>query len=165
MLCPTCKSNDSKVIDSRVTEAGQAIRRRRVCQVCERRFTTKERIEEELRLTVSKAGGRRVPYDRDKILGGIERACYKLECDENKLRQLVDRVEEDLFEHHDRHVTTEDIGRYVGQHLRRLHPVAYVRFMSVHRKYDSVEEFIDEIRDVQVQVAQDIPQQQSLFGG
>jgi transcriptional repressor NrdR len=163
MLCPSCKESDNKVIDSRLTEGGSAIRRRRVCQACNRRFTTKERVDEELRLTVVKTGGRRVPYDRDKILIGVDRACYKLDLDETRLQELVDRVEEDLFANHDRDVTTEEIGQYVGQHLGRLHPVAYVRFMSVHRKYSTVDEFIDEIRDVRVRAAQDIPEQQSLF--
>ncbi len=163
MLCPSCKATDNKVIDSRLTEGGSAIRRRRVCQECNRRFTTKERVDVELRLTVIKTGGQRVPYIRDKILLGIDRACYKLDIDEARLQELVDRVEEDLFANHDRDVTTEQIGRYVGQHLGRLHSVAYVRFMSVHRKYSTIDEFIDEISDVRVRVAQDCPAQQSLF--
>ncbi len=163
MLCPTCKETGNKVIDSRLTEGGAAIRRRRVCLSCNRRFTTKERTEEEIRLSVAKASGQRVSYNRDNILRGIERACSKLEITEDQLQQLVDRVEEDLFGNHDREVTTEQIGRYVGHHLRRLHPVAYVRFMSVHRKYNTVDEFVDEIRDVRVRVAQDSPAQQSLF--
>ncbi len=163
MLCPACRDGSNRVIDSRLTEGGAAIRRRRVCQACDRRFTTKERVDNELRLTVIKSNGQRVPYDRDKILSGVDRACYKLNISEKQLQVLVDRVEEDLFANHDRDVVTEQIGRYVGHHLERLHPVAYVRFMSVHRKYSSVEEFIEEIRDVRVRVAQDSPDQQSLF--
>ncbi|MGB2987194.1 MAG: transcriptional regulator NrdR [Phycisphaerae bacterium] len=163
MFCPSCKSNSNKVIDSRLTEGGSIIRRRRVCLSCERRFTTKERVESELRLTVVKASGQRVPYSRDNILRGVERACSKLDITEDQLQQLVDRVEEDLFSNHDREVKTEQIGRYVGQHLRRLHPVAYVRFMSVYRKYSSVDEFIEEISDVRVRAAHEIPAQQSLF--
>ena len=163
MLCPACKKNSNKVIDSRLTEGGMAIRRRRVCLSCERRFTTKERVETELRLTVVKASGQRVPYNREKVLAGVERACYKLDKTEDELQRLVDRVEEDLFGNHEREVATAQIGGYVGQHLRRLHPVAYVRFMSVHRKYGTIDEFVDEIRDVRVRVAQDDPSQQSLF--
>jgi len=163
MLCPACKSNDNKVIDSRLTEAGAAIRRRRACQACGRRFTTKERVERELRLVVIKAGGQRVPYDRDKIYGGVERACYKLDISEEQLHDLVDRVEEDLFGHHDREVSTEQIGRYVAQHLRRLNQVAYVRFMSVYRKFRTVDQFVDEIKEVQVRVALESPDQQALF--
>ena len=164
MLCPSCRDTNNKVIDSRLTEGGAAIRRRRVCQACNRRFTTKERVEEELRLTVIKVSEQRVPYNRDKILGGVERASYKLDISDEQLQQLVDRVEEDLFSNHDREVTTEQIGRYVGRQLRQLHPVAYVRFMSVHRKYSSVDEFIEEISDVRERVAQEDPAQQSLFG-
>lgn len=163
MLCPSCKENNNKVIDSRLTEGGSAIRRRRTCLGCGRRFTTKERLEDELRLTVVKASGQRVPYNRDKILGGVERASTKLDVPEEELQQLVDRVEEDLFGNHDREVTSEQIGRYVGDHLRRLNPVAYVRFMSVYRKYSSVDEFIEEITDVRERVAHEIPAQQSLF--
>lgn len=163
MLCPSCKSTNNKVIDSRLTESGSAIRRRRLCLACNRRFTTKERVEAELRLTVTKANGRRVPYNRDNILRGIELACNKLDISEDKLQGLVDRVEEDLFSNHDREVRTEQIGHYVGDHLQRLHPVAYVRFMSVHRKYSTVDEFIEEITDVRERVAHEIPAQQSLF--
>ena len=163
MLCPSCKSTSNKVIDSRLTEGGLAIRRRRVCQDCARRFTTKERVEEELRLSVVKAGGQRVPYNRDKIFRGVQLACYKLSTTEADLQKLVDRVEEDLFTNHDREVTTEQIGRYVGEHLRRLDPVAYVRFMSVHRKYSTIDEFIEEITDVRERVAHEDPSQQSLF--
>lgn len=164
MLCPTCRGSTNKVIDSRLTEAGAAIRRRRVCQSCNRRFTTKERVDNELRITVVKSNGQRVPYERGKILSGVDRACYKLDVPEQKLQVLVDKVEEDLFAGHDRDVTTEQIGRYVGHHLAHLHPVAYVRFMSVHRKYSSIEEFVEEIHDVRVRVAQHSPDQQSLFG-
>lgn len=163
MICPSCKQNNNKVIDSRLTEGGGAIRRRRECLECSRRFTTKERTEQELRLTVQKANGQRVPYQRENILAGIERACYKLEMTEDQLQRLVDRVEEDLFDNHDREVTTEEIGRYVGQHLRRLNQVAYVRFMSVHRKYQTIDEFVDEISDVRERLAQEIPDQKSLF--
>lgn len=163
MLCPSCKSNSNKVIDSRLTEGGMAIRRRRVCQKCDRRFTTKERVEAELRLTVIKANGQRVPYNREKILHGVELACRKLSISDDDLQKLVDRVEEDLFINHDREASTEQIGHYVGQHLRHLHPVAYVRFMSVYRKYGTVDEFIEEISDVRERVAHEDPAQQSLF--
>ncbi len=164
MYCPSCKENQNKVIDSRLTEGGAAIRRRRVCSECGRRFTTKERVEREIRLTVVKAGGQRVPYQRDKIAAGIERACYKLDVSEVELQALLIRVEEDLFNEHDREISSEQIGSVVGRHLQRLNQVAYVRFMSVHRKFQTVEEFVEEIRDVRVEVARDDPRQESLFG-
>ena len=163
MLCPSCRQDRNKVIDSRLTEGGAAIRRRRRCLHCNRRFTTKERLEEELRLSVVKANGQRVPYHRGKVVAGIERACYKLDVTEEQVEELVDRIEQDLFANHDREVPSDQIGAYVGVHLRRLDQVAYVRFMSVHRKYQTVDEFVDEIRDVREQVAQDSPDQQSLF--
>lgn len=163
MRCPSCNEDNNSVIDSRLTEGGAAVRRRRECQVCHRRFTTKERIEEELRLTVVKVGGQRIPYSRDKILAGVERACYKLDISEAQLQQLVDGVEEELFRNHNREVTTEQIGRYVTGRLRRLNAVAYVRFMSVYRKYSSVEQFVEEISEVKVRAARESAAQQSLF--
>ncbi len=164
MLCPSCKDGENSVIDSRLTEGGKAIRRRRECRKCRRRFTTKERVEQELRLTVIKAGGMRAPYRRENIRRGIERACYKLDVTDEMIQQTVDRVEEDLFGNHDREVTSEQIGLYVGHHLRRLNQVAYVRFMSVYRKYRTVDEFIEEVTDVRVRVALENPAQRSLFG-
>jgi len=163
MLCPACREDDNKVIDSRLTESGTAIRRRRLCIACNRRFTTKERLEEELRLTVIKANGHRAPYHRDKVFGGVERACYKLDIANEQIQELVDRTEEDLFANHDREVTSEQIGAIVAHHLRRLNQVAYVRFMSVYRKYRTVDEFVEEISNVRLQVAQDDPEQQALF--
>jgi len=164
MLCPSCKDTNNKVIDSRLTEGGSVIRRRRVCASCERRFTTKERVEQELRLTVCKANGQRVPYLRDNVFRGVERACFKLDVSEQQIQQLVDHVDEELFANHDRDVTTEQIGAYVGLHLRRLNQIAYVRFMSVHRKFKTIEQFVDEITDVKLRVAHDSPDQQDLFG-
>jgi len=163
MLCPSCKDTNNKVIDSRLTEGGSAIRRRRVCLACNRRFTTKERVERELRLTVIKASGQRVPYNRENVVRGIERACYKLDKAENQVLEAADRVEEELFTKHDREVTTEQIGLYVGDQLRHLDQVAYVRFMSVYRKYRTIDEFIEEIGDVRVRVSHESPHQQALF--
>jgi transcriptional repressor NrdR len=163
MNCPSCGENENKVIDSRLTEGGRAIRRRRVCQACGRRFTTKERLEDELRISVIKSGGQRVPYNRDNVLRGVAKACTKLDLTDQHYQELTDRVEGLIFANHDREVTTEAIGTYVGTELRKLHPVAYVRFMSVHRKYASVDEFIEEITDVRERVAHETPTQQTLF--
>jgi transcriptional repressor NrdR len=163
MLCPSCKHTDNKVIDSRLTEAGIAIRRRRVCLKCSRRFTTKERVEEELRLTIVKADGQRVPYNRDNIVGGIERACAKLGVTADQVQALADKIEGEILNGHEREISSEEIGRYVGKHLRRLSPVGYVRFMSVHRKFATVDEFIDEISEVRTRAAHESPNQQPLF--
>ncbi|HRX87376.1 MAG TPA: transcriptional regulator NrdR [Phycisphaerae bacterium] len=164
MRCPACKElGKDKVIDSRLTESGAAVRRRRVCTECGRRFTTKERAEEELRLTVVKKDRTRVPYRRDKIAGGIRQACHKLEVSEEQIEALVDRIEGDLFADFDREVSSDEIGRYVTRRLRDLNQVAYVRFMSVYRNFHGVDEFIDEIRNVQEHAATATPEQQSLF--
>ena len=152
------------MIDSRLTEGGKAIRRRRECRQCKRRFTTKERVEEELRLTVIKVGGARVPYRRENIVKRVDHACFKLEVTEEMIQQMVDHVEEDLFSNHEREVSSEQIAVYIGQHLRRLNQVAYVRFMSVYRKYRTVDEFIEEVTDVRDRAATEDPAQQALFG-
>lgn len=166
MHCPSCNAvNHDKVIDSRLTEGGAAVRRRRMCLKCDRRFTTKERIEEELRLSVVKNDGRRTSYNRDKIVAGIQRAVYKLSISDEDVERLVNRVEGALFRDHDREATTEQIGYLAGCELRKLNAVAYVRFMSIHRKFHTIEEFIDEIRDMRELSAHDIPDQQSLFDG
>ena len=165
MRCPSCKEGGKdKVIDSRLTEGGAAIRRRRVCQACGRRFTTKERAEEELRLTVVKKDLSRVPYRRDKVAEGVRQASYKLPITDQQVQELVDLVEGDLFRDFDREVTSLDIGAYVARRLRELNQVAYVRFMSVYREFSDVDEFADEIRAVQELAAAETPNQQSLFG-
>jgi len=165
MRCPSCKEvNKDKVIDSRATDGGAAIRRRRLCTACNRRFTTKERIEEELRLTVIKNDASRVPYRREKITAGIQHACYKLPIDVVRLEELVDSVEGDIFRDHDREVTSVEIGECVAQHLRKLNHIAYVRFMSVYRKFNDVDEFVDEIREVKERAAVESPAQQTFFG-
>lgn len=164
MRCPSCReSNTDRVIDSRMTEGGAVIRRRRLCEGCGRRFTTKERVEDELRLTVIKRDGSRVPYDRDKIINGVRHACYKLPIDDPAIDRLLDDVEEDIFQRHDREVTSEEIGAYVVRRLRNLDAVAYVRFMSVYRRYRSVDEFVEEIQIVRELAAVEIPEQGSLF--
>ena len=99
MRCPSCRESfKDKVVDSRTTDGGIAIRRRRQCLVCGRRFTTTERIEGELRITVIKRSGNRVPYDRQKIIHGLRHACYKLPIDDTQIEKIVDQIEEDIFE-------------------------------------------------------------------
>ena len=164
MRCPACReSNKDKVIDSRMTEGGSVVRRRRKCLSCGRRFTTKERVEEELRLTVIKRDESRVPYDRGKVVGGLRYACYKLPIDDGMIDRLVDDVEGDIFERHDREVTSAEIGEYLLRRLREVSPVAYVRFTAVFRQYRDVDEFVEEVRNVRDLAAIDIPEQGSLF--
>src|SRR6185503_14789530 len=129
MRCPFCDAEKEslKVIDSRTCEGGRAIRRRRQCLLCKKRFTTYERVEEQMRMTVIKKDGRRVPWDRNKVLTGLERACFKRPVPESELHRIVDEVEEETFKTHDREIPTNFVGRLVAEKLRRLDQVAYVR--------------------------------------
>ena len=147
MHCPFCNAEKEslKVIDSRTCEGGRAIRRRRECLKCSKRFTTYERIEETLKLTVVKRDGRRIPWDRNKILTGLERACFKRPVPESELLRIVDEVEEETFKSHDREVPSTFIGRLVSDKLRRLDQVAYVRFASVYRSFRDIDEFMVEM--------------------
>jgi len=142
MKCPFCASTDSRVIDTRSAEGG--IRRRRECLVCERRFTTYERVAP-LRLMVIKQDGRREPFDRDKILGGIQIACAKRPIDTESIEELVSGIESELYHRGSREVTSREIGEMVMQNLRRLDEVAYIRFATIYRRFADVEDLADEI--------------------
>ena len=150
MRCPFCDAEKEslKVIDSRACEGGRAIRRRRECDKCDKRFTTYERVEQQVKLTVVKKDGRRLPWDRAKILSGLERACFKRPVPESELLRIVDEVEEGVFAAHDREVPTAYIGQLVIDHLRRLDQVAYVRFASVYREFKTLEDLVNEARAV-----------------
>ena len=164
MRCPYCKEvNEDKVIDSRLSEGGEVIRRRRVCTRCNKRFTTKERVEQEVRLLVVKRDGTRVPYDRNKIQAGLQRACYKRPVTEERLGRLVDEVEDALFKQFDREVSSQTIGAMVGQHLRDVDHIAYVRFASVYRQFQDLGEFIEEVQEVIEHKSKASPGQRQLF--
>ncbi len=164
MRCPFCKElNQDKVIDSRLSEAGEVIRRRRMCLACNKRFTTKERAEADIRLMVIKRDGSRVPYDRTKILTGIQRACYKRQIDEATLEKASYEIEDVIFKNADREVQSQFIGKVVGDRLRNLDPIAYVRFMSVYRQFRNLDELIGEAQEVKEFDATKAPGQQSLF--
>ncbi len=165
MRCPFCNADkDSlKVIDSRTCDGGKSIRRRRECLNCTKRFTTYERVEEQVRLTVVKKDGRRVPWDRTKILLGLERACFKRPVPQSELNRIVEEVEEEVFKSHDREVQTQTIGRQVTERLRRLDEVAYVRFASVYKRFRTLEELVDEARAVLDAKRFEDPSQGKLF--
>lgn len=150
MHCPFCDADKEslKVIDSRTCEGGRSIRRRRQCVKCEKRFTTYERIEERVRLVVVKKDGRRVPWDRGRIISGLERACFKRPVSENELLRIVDEVEEEAFRKFDREVPSTMVGELVTDRLRRVDQVAYVRFASVYRQFKTLEELVDEAKAV-----------------
>lgn len=164
MRCPYCKEiNQDKVIDSRMSEGGEVIRRRRVCQSCSKRFTTKERVEQDMRLMVVKRDGTRVPFDRNKIRSGVERACYKRPVGEAAVDELVDGVEDRIFKMHDREVSSQAIGLMVGEALREIDHISYVRFASVYRQFKALDELIDEAQSVMERGRSQTPGQQQLF--
>jgi transcriptional repressor NrdR len=144
MQCPFCGFIEDKVIDSRESKEADAIRRRRQCLQCERRFTTYERIDE-IPYMVVKKGGRREKFDRQKVLSGLLKACEKRAVSMGKLAELVDAVEGKLSENVDREITTIEIGEFLMQELKRLDKVAYVRFASVYRDFQDVEAFLGEL--------------------
>jgi len=144
MLCPYCQEAESKVIDSRSSEDGAVIRRRRECAVCKRRFTTYERIEERPLLVIKK-GGNREQFDRNKILNGLTRACEKRPVSSETIEKIVNSIETDLRDFNDREVSSMVIGEMVMDKLRNLDEVAYVRFASVYRQFTDVNSFINAI--------------------
>ncbi len=145
MRCPFCKEDQDKVIDSRSSEGGRVIRRRRQCLVCKKRFTTYEKIGESFKLNVVKKDGSRVPYDRDKVVAGLQKACYKRPVSADQVRETADRVEEDIFKNHDKEVSSRFIGESVMRHLRAIDKVAYIRFASVYREFTDAGKFIEEV--------------------
>jgi transcriptional repressor NrdR len=151
------------VIDSRTCEGGRAIRRRRVCKTCKKRFTTYERVEQPNRLIVVKKDGRRVPWDRAKIITGLERACFKRPVPESEILRIAEEVEEEVFSSHDREVPSTAVGELVTDRLRRVDQVAYVRFASVYRQFKTLEELVDEAKAVIDAQRYDVPGQGTLF--
>ena len=164
MRCPFCHVDDKdRVIDSRPVEDGQAIRRRRVCEHCSRRYTTYERIEETVRLQVIKKDGTRVPFDRTRILAGVQKACYKRPVSAENIVKIVDAVEEEVSRTFQREVPSQLIGETVMKYLRRVDPIAYVRFASVYREFRDVRQLVDEAQDVMQRAKEEDPSQQDLF--
>lgn len=145
MKCPFCSSPDSRVIDTRGAQGG--IRRRRECQDCGRRFTTYERVAP-LRLMVIKRDGRREPFDRDKILFGIQVACAKRPIAIDSIEGLVSGIESELYHRGSREVTSREIGEMVMRNLRQLDEVAYIRFATIYRQFADVEDLADEIESL-----------------
>ena len=165
MRCPFCDADKEslKVIDSRACDGGRSIRRRRECMGCGKRFTTYERIEENVKLTVVKKDGRRTPWDRQKILTGLERACFKRPGPESELLRIADEVEEELFASYDREVPTAAVGQLVAEKLRRVDQVAYVRFASVYRQFKTLDELVSESQAVLDAMRYEVPGQGRLF--
>jgi len=148
MKCPFCSYEETKVIDSRATEAGDAIRRRRECLKCSQRFTTYERLEE-MPLTVIKKNGEREIFDRSKLLNGLLRAAVKREISRQQLEDLVTDIETELRNQFKYEVTSKKIGEMILKRLRKIDKVAYVRFASVYREFKDETDFSSELSKLQ----------------
>jgi len=147
MKCPFCGHENTRVIDSRPAEDNNSIRRRRVCDECDKRFTTYEKVET-IPIIIIKKDNNRETYDRTKIEGGILRACHKRPVAAATITQLIDEVETEIFNYEDKEIPSDVIGELVMNKLKDVDAVAYVRFASVYREFKDVETFMDELKKV-----------------
>jgi transcriptional repressor NrdR len=145
MKCPFCQADNDRVIDSRASEDGFATRRRRECLACKRRYTTYERVERTV-MKVVKKDGARVPFDRNKLKLGLEKACWKRPISDARLEAIVSEIENHIEANFDSEVESRYVGELVMQQLRELDQVAYVRFASVYRQFEDVQDFVDELK-------------------
>jgi transcriptional repressor NrdR len=145
MKCPYCGHEEDKVVDSRPSSDGRSVRRRRECLSCEKRFTTYEYVEN-VSLVVVKNDGRREPFDRQKLLRGIELACNKRPVSAKKIASLVEEIEEELQSLSKKEITSKEVGAAVMKRLRSLDEVSYVRFASVYHKFKDINEFMNELK-------------------
>ena len=147
MKCPFCTSDEDKVIDSRSSNEGKSVRRRRECLKCAKRYTTYEYVEE-IPLMVIKKDGRREAFDRNKIISGIMKACEKRPVSVEKIEGVVDRVEKEIQKTFDKEVKAQELGELVMEHLHKTDEVAYVRFASVYRQFKDINQFMKELKDL-----------------
>jgi transcriptional repressor NrdR len=147
MKCPYCKKDNDRVVDSRSSEDGLAIRRRRECLECSRRYTSYERIDENP-VKVIKKDGRRVPFDRSKLRSGIAKACEKRPVSEERISTVVEQIEAESLNSFEREIPTEFLGEKVMAELRKMDQVAYVRFASVYREFKDVTEFVSVLNEL-----------------
>ena len=145
MKCPFCNKDDTRVVDSRPADDNSSIRRRRLCDACGRRFTTYEKVET-IPLVVIKKDRTREQYDRRKIEDGVMRACYKRPTPIQKIREMLDEVEREIFNREEKELESKVIGEIVMEKLKELDAVAYVRFASVYREFKDVNTFMDELK-------------------
>ena len=145
MKCPFCQADNDRVLDSRACQDGFAIRRRRECFACKRRYTTYERIEATT-VKIIKKDGLREPFDHAKIKQGLEKACWKRPIHDEQLEAIIADVENDLEVNFESEVESRHVGELVMHHLRELDEVAYVRFASVYRQFKDVQDFVEELR-------------------
>lgn len=147
MRCPFCTQNQDRVIDSRTTKEGDVIRRRRECESCGRRFTTYERVEEVMPLIIKKDGSRE-PYDRQKVISGLLKACEKRPISYERIEEVANKIASEVQELGLKEVESHYVGEAVMRALRELDGVAYVRFASVYREFRDLDEFMDTLRDL-----------------
>lgn len=147
MKCPFCGHENTRVIDSRPAEENNSIRRRRVCDECDKRFTTYEKVET-IPLIIIKKDNNRETYDRSKIEAGILRACHKRPVSANQISKLVEEVETQIFNMEEKEISSSKIGELVMSKLKDMDAVAYVRFASVYREFKDVNTFMDELKKV-----------------
>ena len=147
MKCPFCNQDSTRVVDSRAADDNSSIRRRRLCDECGKRFTTYEKVET-IPLIVIKKDRPREQYDRSKIEAGVLRACYKRPIPVQKINDLIDSVENELFNREEREIESKVIGEIVMDRLKDLEAVAYVRFASVYREFKDVNTFMDELKKI-----------------
>ena len=147
MKCPFCGHENTRVIDSRPAEDNSSIRRRRVCDECDKRFTTYEKVET-IPLIVIKKDNNRETYDRSKIAAGVLRACHKRPISANQINRLVDEVETEIFNREEKEIPSQVIGELVMNKLKDLEAVAYVRFASVYREFKDINTFMEELKSV-----------------
>lgn len=145
MRCPFCNQDNTKVVDSRPVDYTNSILRRRMCDVCGKRFTTYEKVET-IPLSVIKKDQNREQYDREKLQAGILRACYKRPIPIEKIEGMIDSIEGDIFNTEEREIPSTRIGEVVMEHMKDLDAVAYVRFASVYREFKDVSTFMDELK-------------------
>lgn len=162
MICPYCGEDNDKVIDSRASDGGLVIRRRRQCAACERRYTTYERVERTGRLVVIKKDGSRVPFEPENMLRGVQAACGKRPISEETKSRLIREIEDELHREFDREVPSEVIGKRVAARLREVDPIAYIRYASEYYEFRSLKEFEAELSALQSR-PRTLPNQRELF--
>ena len=149
MKCPFCSAPDTKVIETRLTDSDGSIRRRRECEKCGKRFTTFERLETAF-ITVIKKDNTRQPFDRNKILSGLIRACIKRNISTATLEKIVEDIESEIRNFHSNEINSREIGDIVLKKLKNLDKVAYIRFASVYKQFDSIEQFTNELSELKI---------------
>jgi transcriptional repressor NrdR len=162
LICPYCGQDDDRVIDSRASDGGLVVRRRRECHNCEKRYTTYERVEKTARLVVVKKDGSRVPFEVDSVVKGLQAACGKRPVPEPVKLRIAQEVEDALHREFDREVPSTEIGRRVAAKLREVDQIAYIRYASEYQEFRTLDEFAEELTALKAR-PKDLPNQRGLF--